>query len=169
MPLVGAADDGAHPLSAFWVGESDHRDIGDFGMLVQQFLDLLCADVLALPDDDVLEAAGDHQRPVGAEISEVAGAEPCSSIEGDRVEGGVDIASEHRRSAHLHFASDAGTRDGAVPRHHPDFDAGGGSAHGVREMVVVMLGVDPHLGKEKRPGFVSSRAVTFGCAGHASA
>ena len=54
----GRADDhGARPLAAVGVGQADDGGVGDRRMGVQQVLDLLGRDVLALADDDVLEPA----------------------------------------------------------------------------------------------------------------
>ena len=78
----GLLDDGAHPLAPLAVGQPDHRHVADPGVRVQQVLDLLGRDVLALADDDVLQTAGEHDVTVVAEVADVAGAEVAVGVEG---------------------------------------------------------------------------------------
>ena len=58
-------DHRAHPLAALPVGQADHGDVADLGVRVEDVLDLLGADVLALADDDVLQPAGERDVAVG--------------------------------------------------------------------------------------------------------
>ena len=76
-------------LAAVVVGDAEHRDVGDLRVRVEHVLDFLGRDVLALADDDVLEAAGDDDGAVLVEARQVAGVE--EAVGGERV--GVERAS----------------------------------------------------------------------------
>src|SRR5437867_4803590 len=64
-----------------------------------QLLQLACADVLALPDDDVLPAPGDAERTGRVDHAEVPGPEPAVGGEGLGVERRVAVADEAFGSA----------------------------------------------------------------------
>ena len=88
LGALGGLDDRADPLAAFGVGEADDRDVLDLRVRVEQVLDLLGADVLALADDDVLEPAGEHDVPVVADVAQVAGPEEAVGVERVAVSSG---------------------------------------------------------------------------------
>src|SRR4051812_14648551 len=72
----GWFDHSAHEFSAFGVGQPDHGDVTDLGVVEQHVLQLARGDVLALTDDDVLQAPGEAEMAVGTQHADVAGAEP---------------------------------------------------------------------------------------------
>ena len=76
VDLRAADHEGGHPLAEAPVGAAHHDCLADPGMLLQDPLDLGGGDVLAAPDDELLQAADDRQPAVGVERSEVAGGEP---------------------------------------------------------------------------------------------
>ena len=82
--------------------------------------------------------------PVGAQHSEVAGAEAAPGVEGRRVEAGVGVAREQHRPAHPHLALDAGGGGGLAPvgghRHDRHLAAVDRAAVGVSELVVAVVG-----------------------------
>ena len=55
------------------VGDADDGGFGDVGVLVERGLDLGRVDVLAAPDDDVLQAVDDVEVALVVEAAEVAG------------------------------------------------------------------------------------------------
>src|SRR6185503_16317629 len=75
-------DDRAGDLARDRVGKPHDRRLGDRGMRGEQVLELARADVLALPDDDVLPPPGDAEIARGVDRPEVAGAKPAVGREG---------------------------------------------------------------------------------------
>ena len=91
-------------LAAVVVGDAEHGDVGDLRVRVEHVLDFLGRDVLALADDDVLDAAGDDDRAVLVEARHVAGVQPAVGGERVRVERAVDVAAHHLRAFHDELA-----------------------------------------------------------------
>ena len=86
---VAGLDDGVHPPAPLGVGQPDHDDVGDAGVVDQRVLDLGREDVGPAGDDEVRAAVGDVEEAVVVERAEVAGAgEP---VVGD---GQADRAAE---------------------------------------------------------------------------
>ena len=75
-------DHRAYPFAPLPVGQADDGDFGDLRVLIQEILDVLGADVLALADDDVLDAPGGDHVAVGPDMGEIAGAVVAVGIEG---------------------------------------------------------------------------------------
>ena len=71
--------------------------------------DLLCGNVLAAPDDDVLEPIDDREV-FAVEDGEIAGSEPAAVHERDFVERAIEITTEHLRTTDEQLA-------GLSPRH----------------------------------------------------
>src|SRR5688572_7286911 len=86
-----AGDDGTYPFAARRVGQPDDGHVADLRVFVDQILDFLRTDVLALANDDVLEPAGDHHVAVGIEMPDVARAEETVLVECRRSERRVDV------------------------------------------------------------------------------
>ena len=96
-------------------------------MLVEEVLDLLGADVLALADDDVFEATGDADVSVLVEHAEVPGAEEPLFVEGIGIERLVEVARASAAGALARSSpSFAGPRR-AVERDRPQHDPGHGA------------------------------------------
>src|SRR5262249_36554780 len=74
--------------------QPDDGGLRDRGMGGEQILQLARADVLTLPDDDVLPPPGDAEIAGGVEPPEVAGAEPAVRGDGLGVERGGPVAEE---------------------------------------------------------------------------
>ena len=70
---AGGLDHGAHALAAFRVGKPDHGDRRHRWVGHQHVFDLAGADVLALADDHLLAATGDHHVAVGAHVAAITG------------------------------------------------------------------------------------------------
>ena len=81
-------------LAEALVGRRDHGDLGHAVDAEQQLLDLLGADVLAAPDDDVRHAVGDREVAVVVEHADVAGAVPPVGVEHRCCERRVGVAHE---------------------------------------------------------------------------
>ena len=96
------------------------------GWPIEDVLDLLRRDVLAVADDDVLGPAGDHQILVVDPAAEIAGAEEPLVVEGSGLVLGMQVADQHLRSARTDLAVD-------------QLDVGDpGAAVGVRRVVDVV-------------------------------
>ncbi len=80
-------------LARLRVGQPDHGHVGDGRVGVEEVLDLLGRDVLAMADDHVLQPAGDGHVTLGVDHPEVAAAEVALCVEGIGVEGRVEVAS----------------------------------------------------------------------------
>src|SRR5581483_10670819 len=74
---AGRDDEGADALAEPGVGVPDRYRVADERVRLQHALHLGRGDVLAAPDDDVLDAADDRQPAVGVHRRQVAGAEPA--------------------------------------------------------------------------------------------
>ena len=72
---------GRRVLAQALVGRGHDADLGHRVHAEQQLLDLLGADVLAAPDDDVRDPVGDGEVAVGVEHADVAGAVPAVGVE----------------------------------------------------------------------------------------
>ncbi len=104
---VGRADDErGDPLAHEFVGIADRDRVAHVGMRFELVLDLGGRDVLAAPDDDVLQAADDREPAVVVERREVAGAEPAVGVERVGVVRGIEIADAHLGPAHAQLAVD---------------------------------------------------------------
>ena len=114
-PSAGSLDDGADTLAALAVGQADHGHVADARVCVEQVLDLLGGDVLALADDDVLQATGEHDVAVGADVADVAGAEPAVVVERLGGQLGVGVPLGDHRALDADLAVDARP----VPRRRP--------------------------------------------------
>lgn len=121
-------NDGAHPLTKDAVGQPDHGDLGDGGVSGKELLHLLSRNVLAVPDDDVLEPSGDLQVAGRMDAAEVSGSEPPVNVECFRVHGRVGVAVAERRAPDQHFADFAGRHLGSVRCGDPHLDPGGDPA-----------------------------------------
>src|SRR5690606_27770886 len=141
---------GAHALPPLAVRQADDRDVADLRVRVEEVLDLLGGDVLALADDDVLEPPGQHHVAVLAQVADVAGAEVAVLVEGLRRERRVGVALADHRALHPHLAVDPGRGDLAVGGDDPHLGAGDRLAGGVQELLVgvrrTALGDHRHLG-----------------------
>ena len=120
--------------AALDVGKTDDRDVGDLRVRVEDPLDLLRRDVLALPDDDVLQPAADDEVTVGVETAQVAGAEEPVGVERVRVERGVDVALEELRPADADLADVTRFEDAVVVADDADLDTRRRSPVGDREL-----------------------------------
>src|SRR2546422_1354629 len=105
-------------------------------------LDVLRVDVAAADDDQVLDAAADHQLPVD-EVAEVAGAEPAVVEGGLGGVGPAGVAAGHRRAPDLQLADlPLGPYVAADRVDDPDLEAGDGPAeeHQVPAALAVGIG-----------------------------
>src|SRR5438270_5215483 len=93
VPGVLQRHDRAAALPQRRIGQPDHSHVGDLVVGVEEVLDLLGADVLALADDHVLQAPGDDDVALGVDEAEVAGPEEALLVEGLGVERRVEIAA----------------------------------------------------------------------------
>ncbi|CAB4776497.1 unannotated protein [freshwater metagenome] len=100
----GHDHDCAGKLAALAVGQRDYRDVGHRGVEEEEVLDLLRRDVLALADDDVLDAPGDGERAALVESAEVATAVEAKLVEGGGILGRVEVALENHRPSHAYLA-----------------------------------------------------------------
>src|ERR1700743_3083672 len=100
-PGCGAGDhDGAGPLSGAVVGQADDGDFGDPGVAGQNVLHLLGGDVLAVADDDVFGASGDHQAVTVDPARQVPGAEIPVGVKRLGLVLGMLVPDQHLRSSH---------------------------------------------------------------------
>ena len=90
----GRYDHGTDPLARPRIGQPEHRDVHDVGVPEENVLELERRDVLAVPDDHVLEATGDNDVPLGVELTQVPRAEPTLVVERIGIEGRVHVAQE---------------------------------------------------------------------------
>ena len=95
---VAQHDHRAGALAARRVGETDHRDVGDVGVLVQHVFHLLGRDVLTLADDHILEPAVHGEVPVLVHRAEIAGTEEAVGVERFGVACGIEVAATQQRS-----------------------------------------------------------------------
>src|SRR5262245_34406798 len=133
---IAAGDHGAAALPELRVGEPDHRRVRDLWMRVEEVLDLLRRDVLALADDHVLEAPGDHHVAVRVDEAEVAAAEEAVGVEAVGVEARVEVAEAALRPADAELALLARPRAVTIGPHHRDLDSARGATLRVRELLV---------------------------------
>ena len=77
----------------FGIGQADDGHVGHRRVGVEQVLDLLGGDVLAVADDHVLQPTGDGHVAVGVDDAQVAAAEVAVVVEGVGVEGRVEVAA----------------------------------------------------------------------------
>jgi hypothetical protein len=93
--VVHRADHGRDPLTPVLVPDTDHGDLGDPGVRVQQIFELPGVDVLPTADDHVLETAGDGE--VAARPSpDIAGVQPTGRVQGRRRLLGTFEGAQHR-------------------------------------------------------------------------
>ena len=130
--------DGEHDRAAAFahhrVREPDDRDLGDVGVRVQDVLDLLGRDVLALADDDVLQPPGDRHEAVGVDPAEVSRPEEAVRVERLRVAVGVQVPGADHHAAGADLAHLVGAADAPVVGDHAQLDARHGPALGRREL-----------------------------------
>ena len=128
-------DEHRDPFPVPLVGHADRGDLDDVGMRRAEVLDLLRGDVLAAPDDEVLEPVGDRQVPVDVEAADVARAEPPARQEHLRIERRIGVADEQLRSARDDLALGARRDIGAVDVDQADLVPRSGDAVGPRPPV----------------------------------
>src|SRR5581483_9656418 len=98
-------DPGADLLAVPGIGHADHLHVLHLGMAVEEFLDLSRIDVLAAPDDHVLQAADDVDVALVIHGGEVAGMHPAAVV--DCLLGLlliVPVALHHRVAARAELA-----------------------------------------------------------------
>src|SRR5581483_2748315 len=98
---VGVDDDGGgNDLAEIGVGAAADGHLPHRRMLEQHVLDVGGGDILAAPDDEVLQPAGDEVVPAGVDVAEVARVDPPVRI--DDAVGGLAPVAEHlgRRAGH---------------------------------------------------------------------
>ena len=71
-------DEGDRLLAEHVVRAADHGGLQHGGVAVEDVLDLLRIDVLAAPDDHVLDPVDQDQVAVVVEVSDVAGVQPSA-------------------------------------------------------------------------------------------
>ena len=80
--VVGGHHPGHHPLAPFGVGPLPDRHLGHAGVGDEDALDQVGPDLLGPGGDDVVDAAGHDELPVGVEPAGVAGGEPVRAAVG---------------------------------------------------------------------------------------
>ena len=105
-------------------------------MGVEQVLDLLGADVLALADDDVLEPPGQRHVSVGTHLAQVAGLEEPFFVERLARQLRIRVPAHHHRTAQPQLALLVGGGDLAVEADDLDLHPDDGLAVGVGELLV---------------------------------
>ena len=85
-------DQRARVLAEPRVGRGDHDDLGDQREGREGFFDLGRGDVLAAPDDHVLQPVRDREEAVGVDDAHVAGAVPARRVERGRGQRGIGVA-----------------------------------------------------------------------------
>ena len=139
-------DDGSHRFAEALVGNAEDGALGHAGMLVQDRLDFLAADVLAAPEDHVLRPVRDENEVFLVHVADVAGAHPSVHQRLRRLLGPVPVAFEIHRAPDAQLAGFAPRDLVAVIVDDLDLDEGhrgaaaaagaldqGGSADGRRE------------------------------------
>ena len=102
-PVVGGGpDEGTDRLAPLVVWQADDGDLGDGVVGEQDLFDLLGIDVLATPDDHVLQATFDRAVATVVHGGEIAGVEPAVGVDGLRSAVGHVVVAVH----HLVAASD---------------------------------------------------------------
>src|SRR5205807_1382914 len=72
---------GGHDLAEVGVRPTTDSNLLNLGVLEEHVLHVGGGDVLAAPDDEVLQPAGDEQVAVGVEVAEVAGVDPAVLVD----------------------------------------------------------------------------------------
>src|ERR1700691_640524 len=98
-------DEGADPLAEDGIRHRYDRDIGQPGQRYDEVLDLFGRDVLAAPDDALLQAPRETQEAVGVHAADVPGAAPSVRRERLDIVAGVDVPDDElgRDADHLTF------------------------------------------------------------------
>src|SRR5208282_3114847 len=92
----GAGDDpGGHDLAEFRVGQAEHGDFRDVGVMLEELLHLGGMDLLAAAVDLLLATADDAVVAVVAAAGKVAGIQPAFTINGTRSGRGVLVITGH--------------------------------------------------------------------------
>ena len=73
---------GANFLAHFWVGYAEYLYLGDFGIGIEEFLDLAWVDILATADHHIFNTANHLHIAVRIHDAEVAGVQPVGGIDG---------------------------------------------------------------------------------------
>ena len=97
-------DERRDELAPLLVGDADHGDLGDVGVLEDGVLDLDRRDVLAAGDDDVLLAVRDRDVAELVDRPAVAGVEPAVDDRPRRRLGLLPVALHHDVAAGEHLA-----------------------------------------------------------------
>ena len=128
-------------FAPFVVGDADHRDFGDIGVVADRALDFGGIDVLAAGDDHVLDAVVDVEVAVLVHVAGIAGAQPAVAVErlGGRLRQ-VPVAHHVGAGAGGDLADLAGRQPLAVGVEDREFNAGqglAGRAHAVQPLDVI--------------------------------
>ena len=113
--------DRVHALAPFVVGDAEHRDVEDRGVLVDHRLDLGRVDVDPAGDDHVLLAVADVEVALVVEVRDVADRLPLRAVLGELLVG-VVVAVHRERRADEQLAPLARGRVGAVVAHDAHLD-----------------------------------------------
>ena len=90
-------DGGADDLAQSFVGDAEHRGLGDRIVLIDGCLDLAAVHVLATTQHHVLGAVDDEHESVLVDAGDVAGVEPTvANRVGSRL-GTIEVALDHDR------------------------------------------------------------------------
>ena len=90
--------------------QPDDADLGDGGVLLEDRLDLDAIDVLAAPDDHVLDPVDHVHEPLAVDETDIARAEPPGLKRGFRGGGVVPVAVDHLRRPDAELASLTGAK-----------------------------------------------------------
>ena len=103
---------------------ADDRGLKHRRVTVEHVLDLLGVDVLAAPDDEVLDPVHQRQVPILVEPADVAGVQPAAAQYLGRLAGPAEVPAHHVRPAHDHLTGLAGRQQPVLAVDDPDVDAG---------------------------------------------
>src|SRR5581483_10260217 len=151
--LLGAGrhpDEGRHDLAPPLVGDADDGALGHRRMLEQHVLDLPGIDVLAAPDDHVLQPALDADVAAPVHRGQVAGVVPAVGVDGPRRGLGHVVVAGHDEvapAAQLADLADGGHLAGAGV---DDLHLGLGQRAAERRRPVGRIVVEGGLGEERR-------------------
>ncbi len=109
---------------------ADDRGFQHRRVTVERVLDLLGVDVLAAPDDEVLDPVHQRQIPVLVEPADVTGVQPAAAQYLGRLARPAEVPAHHVRPAHDHLTGLAGRQQLVLAVHDPDVNAGQWQPHG---------------------------------------
>src|SRR3954452_14286127 len=104
---IAEHDDRRHDFAVPLVWSGDCSRLGYRRMRFKDLLDLPGRDGFAAANDDVLDAVGDGQSPVGVQVPEIACAKPPVACERAIVQLGIAVADELVGPLHHHLTVDA--------------------------------------------------------------